>query len=91
MLTTGPDDPHAFENIPVQERLDFADHKCAKCGGHGEWNAEVFGGGRCIVKMCDVCHGFGWLGHNGETARMDIIQVNGHPQWVLLIDKHLVD
>jgi hypothetical protein len=83
---TGPDDPHGFDNIATLNRPSFGDHKCPVCHGHGEWNDELFAGGRAIVKACPTCEGFGWIGPSGKHVRLDIVLRNGSPHWVLIVE-----
>lgn len=84
---TGPDDLLAFDGLPNQRRPAWAAHRCSICRGHGEWNDQLFGGGRVIVKPCSDCNGAGWVGDNGEVGTSDIIMVDGHPRWVSGITK----
>lgn len=83
----GPNDDHAFENLPVLHRPKFGDHQCPICHGHGAWNNQFFAHGRVIIQECDTCNGRGWLGAHDERLRHDIVMKNGHPAWVLVIEK----
>ncbi len=80
-----PTEEHAFDNIPVRKRPNYADHQCRLCLGHGEWNDFIYQGGRVIIHVCEDCNGSGWVGKNGETARLDIVLIDGHPHWVELV------
>ena len=59
---TGPDSPHAFDNVPELPRNGTLDARCTVCRGHGQWNVELdLVSFRCKRAICDHCHGAGWV------------------------------
>ena len=82
----GPDDPHAFDVIPLQPRNGTLDARCPICKGYGQWNTEIdLVSFRCKRAVCDHCHGAGWV-ETGEdpVALPDIVLApEGYPKWIL--------
>ena len=83
---TGPNAPHAFDNIPLLPRNGALDAPCPICKQHGQWNAEIdLISFRCKRAICDTCYGSGWI-ETGDDARLipDIIMTpEGYPKWIL--------
>ncbi len=88
---TGPDSPHAFDNIPLQARNGELDSRCPVCRGYGQWNAEIdLVSFRCIRAICDRCHGAGWIETGDDPVAIpDIVMTpEGQPMWtVRYLDK----
>ena len=83
VILSGPQDPRALENIPVQPRRGELDVPCPTCDGRGQYNVELHPHGRSKRNACADCHGEGWIETTGDaTAMFDIILVGGQPQWV---------
>ncbi|MFM5954377.1 MAG: hypothetical protein ACKOPE_08765 [Novosphingobium sp.] len=82
---TGPHDAHAFDGIPVRPCTGELDRCCPRCGGHGEWNAEIDlvsqRSKRCI---CPKCDGRGWIETGDDPVPTpDIVRAaDGKPEWV---------
>lgn len=84
IIISGPDQPHAFDGIPIDRRPPHADSRCATCSGHGAWNVLLhLDTGRCIIQACDDCDGSGWICSNGDRHVDDIVMIDGHPAWVV--------
>jgi len=81
----GPEDPHAFDIVPLAPRKGSLDAPCQTCRGHGQWNREIdLVSFRCKREICDVCLGSGWI-ETGDDAREvpDIIMtLEGYPRWI---------
>jgi hypothetical protein len=83
IVLSGPQDPRAYEGIPVQPRRGDLDLPCPTCKGRGQYNVELHPHGRSKREVCADCRGDGWIETSGDaTAVSDIVMVNGHPQWV---------
>ena len=83
VVLSGPRDPRALENIPVQPRRGELDVPCPTCDGRGQYNVELHPHGRSKRNACADCVGEGWIETTGDaTAMFDIISVGGQPQWV---------
>lgn len=82
---SGPDNPHAFDLVPVLPRNGALDAPCPVCKGHGQWNTELdLVSFRCKRATCDFCSGNGWI-ETGEdpVALPDIILApEGYPKWI---------
>ena len=82
----GPDDPHAFDIIPLQPRNGTLDAKCPICRGYGQWNTELdLVSFRCKRAICDHCHGAGWVETGEDPIGLpDIVQTpEGYPTWII--------
>jgi hypothetical protein len=81
---TGPQSPHAFDNVPLQPRNGSLDAICPVCFGHGQWNAEIdLVSFRCKRTICDRCHGSGWIETGNDPLEVaDIELTDGRPRWV---------
>jgi hypothetical protein len=83
IVLSGPQDPRAYEGIPVQPRRGDLDLPCPTCKGRGQYNVELHPHGRSKREVCPDCRGDGWIETSGDaTAVADIVMVDGHPQWV---------
>lgn len=84
----GPDDKHAFDNIPLLSQDGALDVPCPVCKQHGQWNGEIdLVSFRCKRVICDTCLGSGWI-ETGDDAREvpDIIMTpEGYPKWILRV------
>ncbi|KQM64244.1 hypothetical protein ASE75_09635 [Sphingomonas sp. Leaf17] len=90
VLCTGPDSPHAFDNVPVLPRHGTLDALCPVCQGRGQWNAELdLVSFRCKRTICDRCQGAGWIETGSDpVGRPDTVRTaGGHPQWVVAFDR----
>ena len=82
-LVTGPDDPLAFDGIPIKPRPPNFDRICPTCKGHGRWNIELHHHQRSKQATCGHCYGYGWLEIDGPTPVLDIIRgPSGAPLWI---------
>jgi hypothetical protein len=82
---SGPDSPHAFDNVPLQPRSGRLDAPCPLCKGHGQWNSEIdLVSFRCTRVICNHCLGEGWVETGSDPiAVFDIVMTpEGHPQWI---------
>ena len=79
----GPEDPHAFDIVPLQPRNGSLDARCPVCRGHGQWNTEIdLVSFRCKRAICDRCYGAGWVETGNDPIGLpDIVMTDGHPQW----------
>ena len=81
----GPDDPHAFDLVPLQPRNGTLDAMCPICAGHGQWNAEIdLVSFRCKRAICGHCYGAGWVETGEDPVGVpDVVMApDGHPKWV---------
>lgn len=81
----GPDDPHAFDNVPQHTRNGTLDARCPVCKGHGQWNSEIdLVSFRCKRAICDLCLGAGWIETGTDPiAIADIVMTpEGYPRWI---------
>lgn len=86
VICTGPEDPHAFDCIPLLPRTGELDRLCPKCLGHGEWNAEFdLASQRSVRCICDKCDGRGWIETGDDPVPVDDIELgpDGAPRWVV--------
>jgi hypothetical protein len=84
VLCSGPDAPHAFDNVPLIARNGALDAVCPTCRQHGQWNGEIdLVSFRCKRVICDACWGMGWIETGDDApAVWDIkLDANGQPQW----------
>jgi len=85
----GPDDSHAFDNVPICARNGMLDAKCPVCRGHGQWNVEIdLVSFRCKRAICDRCGGAGWIETGGDpVAVADIVMApEGLPKWIVRLE-----
>lgn len=81
----GPQDPHAFDCIPVLPRAGNLDKLCPKCLGHGGWNSEIdLASLRAMRVLCDKCDGRGWIETGDDMVPSHDIErgPDGVPRWV---------
>lgn len=91
IMIDGPDHPHAFDGIPLDQRPPGRDTRCTSCKGHGAWNAMLhIDTGRCRIQGCSECDGSGWISSNGQAPVADIVIVDGHPAWITRIEQRPV-
>jgi len=82
---SGPDSPHAFDNVGLHTRNGTLDARCPVCKGHGQWNAEIdlvsFRSKRAI---CPMCFGAGWIETGADPVAMAdiVLDADGDPRWV---------
>jgi hypothetical protein len=82
----GPEDPHAFDIVPLQPRKGELDAQCPLCHGHGEWNTEIdLVSFRCKRAICGRCNGAGWVETGNDPVGYPDIEIapDGHPRWVI--------
>lgn len=82
---SGPQDPHAFDGIPVQPRRGELDRICPVCAGHGQWNVEFdLVSQRSKRAFCDRCGGRGWIETGDDPLSSPDIErpPGGAPRWV---------
>lgn len=83
---TGPQDPHAFDGIPIRPRLGELDALCPMCAGRGQWNREIdLASQRSKRHFCETCDARGWIetGDDMVTSHDIILSAEGLPQWVV--------
>lgn len=81
----GPDDPHAFDIIPLQPRNGTLDARCPICKGYGQWNTEIdLVSFRCKRAVCDHCHGAGWVETGEDPVSLPdiVLAPEGYPKWI---------
>lgn len=81
----GPDDPHAFDIIPLQPRNGTLDARCPICKGYGQWNTEIdLVSFRCKRAVCDHCHGAGWVETGKDPVSLPdiVLAPEGYPKWI---------
>jgi hypothetical protein len=86
---SGPQDPHAFDGIPVQPRRGDLDAICPDCTGHGQWNREIdLASHRSKRHFCERCDARGWLETGDDLVPGHDIELSqdGHPQWVIRME-----
>lgn len=86
---SGPQDPHAFDNIPQRPRSGELDRPCPECLGHGQWNAEFdLASQRSKRCLCDKCDGRGWIETGDDLVPRDDIEraPGGAPRWTVRWD-----
>jgi hypothetical protein len=82
---SGPDEPHAFDIIPLKPRNGSLDAECPVCHGHGEWNSEIdLVSFRCKRAICERCLGAGWVETGRDPVGVPDIELSpkGTPEWV---------
>lgn len=82
----GPDDPHAFDIIPLQPRNGTLDALCPVCHGHGQWNTEIdLVSFRCKRAICNRCLGAGWVETGDDPIALADIEAvpGGEPHWLV--------
>ncbi len=82
---SGPDDPHAFEGIPVLPRAGDLDWACPVCHARGQWNAEFdLASQRSKRSLCPKCDGRGWIetGDDPVPSHDTALSAEGYPMWV---------
>ena len=82
----GPDDAHAFDNVPLATRNGTLDARCPTCRGYGQWNVELdLISFRCKRAVCARCNGAGWVETGDDPVTTpDIERVpGGTPRWVV--------
>jgi hypothetical protein len=82
---SGPESPHAFDNIPLCPRNGSLDAVCPVCKGHGQWNDQIdLVSFRCSRTICDCCHGMGWIetGDDPDAVPDIVLSPEGYPMWV---------
>lgn len=85
VFCTGPESPHAFDNIPLLPRTDSLDTPCPVCKGHGQWNVEIdLVSFRSRRAACDRCLGAGWIETGSDPLEVPDIEMSpeGYPRWV---------
>jgi hypothetical protein len=86
---SGPQEPHAFDGIPLQPRDGALDKICPLCAGHGQWNRQIdLASQRCIRHICDKCDGLGWIETGDDLVPSNDIEMtaDGRPRWVVRLD-----
>lgn len=84
LTISGPDHPHAFDNIPERTRPPYADVRCTTCRGRGAWNQVLhLDSFRCILAICGDCDGSGWKSFDGSRTVHDIEMTEHGPAWTL--------
>ncbi|WP_242182478.1 hypothetical protein [Sphingomonas sp. CARO-RG-8B-R24-01] len=82
----GPDSPHAFDIIPLQQRNGMLDAHCPICHGYGQWNTEIdLVSFRCKRAICDHCHGAGWVETGNDPIEVPdiVLAPEGYPKWIM--------
>ncbi|MFC0588867.1 hypothetical protein ACFFF7_05520 [Novosphingobium aquiterrae] len=82
---TGPQDPHAFDGIPLLPRSGALDRVCPLCAGHGQWNVEIdLASQRSKRCLCGKCDGRGWIETGDDPVPSpDIECAPGEaPRWI---------
>jgi hypothetical protein len=87
IIISGPDQPHAFDGIPIDRRPDHRSSTCATCKGHGAWNVLLHQDtGRCVIQACDDCDGSGWTSDPDKRVVDEIVyDERGRPRWALVL------
>lgn len=86
---SGPDDPHAFDCIPLRPRTGALDRVCPLCHGHGQWNAEFdLASLRSKRVICPKCDGRGWIETGDDLVPSDdiVLGPDGAPRWITRLD-----
>lgn len=84
-----PNDPHAFDGIPVRHRVGDLDRPCPVCHGHGQWNTEFdLASQRSKRHICDKCDGRGWIETGDDMVPSHDVELDalGRPRWVTRLD-----
>ncbi len=82
IMISGPDQPHALDNVPVRARPDHGDVVCSHCQGRGAWNEMLhLDSFRCRLAICGECDGHGWKASDGSRTVSDIAIRDGLPAW----------
>lgn len=83
LMITGPDQPHALDNLPIRTRPEHADMQCDHCHGRGAWNEMLhLDSFRCRLAICGSCDGHGWRSTDGSRTISDIVVRDGSPAWI---------
>ena len=86
VLCSGPDSPHAFDNVPLQPRNGTLDDKCPVCHGYGQWNTQIdLASFRCQRAVCNYCYGAGWVETGNDPIGLPdiVMSPEGYPKWII--------
>ena len=89
VICSDPQDPHAFDGIPLRPRSGDLDQICPTCCGHGQWNGQIdLASFRSIRVICDHCDGRGWIETGDDMVPSPDIEMTpeGYPKWVTRLD-----